>query len=303
MLDMKVNLAGVELNNPIVVASGTFGFGREFADYFPLSELGGICVKGLTVKRREGNPSPRIAETPSGILNSVGLQNPGVDYFCAHEMPWLKEQGTKIIANISGNTLEEYAELSEKVSAAGVDLIEVNISCPNVKHGGLAFGTMPESAAAATKAVKEHATVPVMVKLSPNVTSIVDIAKACEDAGADALSLINTLLGMRIDLNSRRPILHNNTGGLSGPAVLPVAVRCLWQVKDAVSIPLLGMGGVSKGEDAVELMMAGANAVAVGTACFTDPRTPVLVKEGLKAWCEARGIEAVSSLTGTVKPW
>ena len=303
MLDMKVNLAGVELNNPIVVASGTFGFGREFADYFPLSELGGICVKGLTVKRREGNPSPRIAETPSGILNSVGLQNPGVDYFCAHEMPWLKEQGTKIIANISGNTLEEYAELSEKVSAAGVDMIEVNISCPNVKHGGLAFGTMPESAAAATKAVKEHATVPVMVKLSPNVTSIVDIAKACEDAGADALSLINTLLGMRIDLNSRRPILHNNTGGLSGPAVLPVAVRCLWQVKDAVSVPLLGMGGVSKGEDAVELMMAGATAVAVGTACFTDPRTPVLVKEGLKNWCEARGIEAVSSLTGTVKPW
>ena len=303
MLDMKVNLAGVELNNPIVVASGTFGFGREFADYFPLSELGGICVKGLTVKRREGNPSPRIAETPSGILNSVGLQNPGVDYFCAHEMPWLKEQGTKIIANISGNTLEEYAELSEKVSAAGVDLIEVNISCPNVKHGGLAFGTMPESAAAATRAVKEHATVPVMVKLSPNVTSIVDIAKACEDAGADALSLINTLLGMRIDLNSRRPILHNNTGGLSGPAVLPVAVRCLWQVKDAVSVPLLGMGGVSKGEDAVELMMAGATAVAVGTACFTDPRTPVLVKEGLKNWCEARGIEAVSSLTGTVKPW
>ena len=303
MLDMKVNLAGVELNNPIVVASGTFGFGREFADYFPLSELGGICVKGLTVKRREGNPSPRIAETPSGILNSVGLQNPGVDYFCAHEMPWLKEQGTKIIANISGNTLEEYAELSEKVSAAGVDMIEVNISCPNVKHGGLAFGTMPESAAAATKAVKEHATVPVMVKLSPNVTSIVDIAKACEDAGADALSLINTLLGMRIDLNSRRPILHNNTGGLSGPAVLPVAVRCLWQVKDAVSVPLLGMGGVSKGEDAVELMMAGATAVAVGTACFTDPRTPVLVKEGLKNWCEARGIDAVSSLTGTVKPW
>lgn len=303
MLDMKVNLAGVELSNPIVVASGTFGFGREFADYFPLSELGGICVKGLTVKRREGNPSPRIAETPAGILNSVGLQNPGVDYFCSHEMPWLKQQGTKIIANISGNTLEEYAELAEKVSAAGVDLIEVNISCPNVKHGGLAFGTMPESAAAATKAVKEHATVPVMVKLSPNVTSIVDIAKACEDAGADALSLINTLLGMRIDLNSRRPILHNNTGGLSGPAVLPVAVRCLWQVKDAVSVPLLGMGGVSKGEDAVELMMAGASAVAVGTACFTDPRTPVLVKEGLRKWCEERGIDSVSTLTGTVKPW
>lgn len=303
MLDMRVNLAGVELSNPIVVASGTFGFGREFADYFPLSELGGICVKGLTVKRRDGNPAPRIAETPSGILNSVGLQNPGVDAFCEKEMPWLRQQGTKIIANISGNTLDEYRELAEKVSAAGVDLIEVNISCPNVKAGGLAFGTMPESAAAATKAVKDAATVPVMVKLSPNVTSIVDIAKACEDAGADALSLINTLLGMRIDLNSHRPILRNNTGGLSGPAVLPVAVRCLWQVSNAVKVPLLGMGGVSRGEDAVELMIAGASAVAVGTACFTDPRTPVLVKQGLAAWAESHGIEKIASLTGTVKSW
>lgn len=303
MLDMKVNLAGVELNNPIVVASGTFGFGREFAEYFPLSELGGICVKGLTVKRRDGNPAPRIAETPSGILNSVGLQNPGVDAFCEKEMPWLRQQGTKIIANISGNTLEEYTELAEKVSAAGVDMIEVNISCPNVKSGGLAFGTMPESAAAATAAVKKAATVPVMVKLSPNVTSITDIAKACEDAGADALSLINTLLGMRIDLNTRRPILKNNTGGLSGPAVLPVAVRCLWQVRNAVKVPLLGMGGVSRGEDAVELMMAGASAVAVGTACFTDPRTPVLVKNGLAAWAEAHGVSAISSLTATVNPW
>lgn len=303
MPDMKVNLAGVELNNPIVVASGTFGFGREFSEYFPISELGGICVKGLTVKRRDGNPAPRIAETPSGILNSVGLQNPGVDAFCEKEMPWLKQQGTKIIANISGNTLEEYEELAEKVSAAGVDMIEVNISCPNVKSGGLAFGTMPESAAAATRAVKRAATVPVMVKLSPNVTSIVDIAKACEDAGADALSLINTLLGMRIDLNTRRPILRNNTGGLSGPAMLPVAVRCLWQVSGAVKIPLLGMGGVSRGEDAAELMMAGASAVAVGTACFTDPRTPVLVKNGLAEWAKAHGVERIAALTGTVKPW
>lgn len=303
MLDMKVELAGVTLENPIVVASGTFGFGQEFSEYFSLSELGGICVKGLTVKRRDGNPAPRIAETPAGILNSVGLQNPGVDAFCQEQMPWLRKQGTKIIANISGNTLEEYRELAEKVSDAGVDLIEVNISCPNVKAGGLAFGTMPESAAAATRAVKQGATVPVMVKLSPNVTSIVDIARACEDAGADALSLINTLLGMRIDVNTRKPILKNNTGGLSGPAVLPVAVRCLWQVKQAVSIPLLGMGGVSRGVDAAELMMAGATAVAVGTACFTDPRTPVLVKQELKTWAEAQGIEKISSLTGSVKSW
>ena len=218
-------------------------------------------------------------------------------------MPWLRQQGTRIIANISGNTLEEYAELSEKVSAAGVDLIEVNISCPNVKCGGLAFGTQPDSAAAATRAVKEHATVPVMVKLSPNVTSIVDIAKAAEGAGADALSLINTLLGMRIDLNTRRPILKNNTGGLSGPAVLPVAVRCLWQVKNAVKIPLLGMGGVSCGEDAIELMMAGASAVAVGTACFTDPRAPMQVLDGMKQWAETHGVTEISSLTGTVQPW
>ena len=302
MPDMRVNLAGVELKNPVVVASGTFGFGREFSEYFPLSNLGGICVKGLTVHRRDGNPSPRIAETPSGILNSVGLQNPGVDAFCEKEMPWLRQQGTRIIANISGNTLEEYAELSEKVSDAGVDLIEVNISCPNVKCGGLAFGTQPESAAAATKAVKEHAKVPVIVKLSPNVTSIVDIAKAAEDAGADALSLINTL-GMRIDLNTRRPILKNNTGGLSGPAVLPVAVRCLWQVSGAVSIPLLGMGGVSRGEDAVELMMAGASAVAVGTACFTDPRAPMQVLHGMETWAEQHGVAQIASLTGTLQPW
>lgn len=303
MPDMRVNLAGVELKNPVVVASGTFGFGREFSEYFPLSNLGGICVKGLTVHRRDGNPSPRIAETPSGILNSVGLQNPGVDAFCEKEMPWLRQQGTRIIANISGNTLEEYAELSEKVSDAGVDLIEVNISCPNVKCGGLAFGTQPESVAAATKAVKEHAKVPVIVKLSPNVTSIVDIAKAAEDAGADALSLINTLLGMRIDLNTRRPILKNNTGGLSGPAVLPVAVRCLWQVSGAVSIPLLGMGGVSRGEDAVELMMAGASAVAVGTACFTDPRAPMQVLHGMETWAEQHGVAQIASLTGTLQPW
>ncbi|MDD6024367.1 MAG: dihydroorotate dehydrogenase [Oscillospiraceae bacterium] len=303
MPDMKVNLAGVELSNPIVVASGTFGFGREFADYYPLSELGGICVKGLTVKRRDGNPAPRIAETPAGILNSVGLQNPGVDYFCAHEMPWLKQQGTKIIANISGNTLEEFAELTEKVSAAGVDMIEVNISCPNVKCGGLAFGTQPESAAEVTRVVKKYATVPVMVKLSPNVTSIVDIAKAAEDAGADALSLINTLLGMRIDLNTRRPILKNNTGGMSGPAVLPVAVRCVWQVANAVSIPLLGMGGVSRGEDAAELMMAGATAVAVGTANFTDPRAAYLVKQQLAAWADSHGVSDIATLTKTVKAW
>ncbi len=303
MPDMQVNLAGVTLRNPIVVASGTFGFGREFADYYPLKELGAICVKGLTLYRRDGNPSPRIAETPGGILNSVGLQNPGVDAFCKTEMPWLREQGTKVIANISGNTLEEFEELSEKVSAAGVDMIEVNISCPNVKCGGLSFGTQPESAAAATRAVKKYATAPVMVKLSPNVTSIVDIARAAEDAGADALSLINTLLGMRIDLGTRRPVLKNNTGGLSGPAILPVAVRCIWQVKNAVRIPLLGIGGVKSGADAAELMIAGATAVAVGTANFTDPMAAIQVKAQLMDWAEKNRVERISDLTGTVETW
>ena len=304
MTDMKVTLAGVELKNPIVVASGTFGFGHEYGEFFDLSELGGICVKGLTVKKRDGNPSPRIAETPSGILNAVGLQNPGVDVFCAEEMPFLRKFDTKIIANISGNTLEEYAELSEKVNAAGVDMIEVNISCPNVKAGGMAFGTDPRSAAAATEAVKSKAgNVPVMTKLSPNVTDIVEIAKAVEAAGADALSLINTLLGMRIDLRTRRPIIRNNTGGLSGPAVFPIAVRMVWQVANAVKIPLLGMGGVNSGADAAELMMAGASAVAVGTALFADPYAPVRIRKELEEFCESQGVEKVSDLTGTVKTW
>ncbi|MDD3164719.1 MAG: dihydroorotate dehydrogenase [Oscillospiraceae bacterium] len=303
MTDLRVNLAGVMLKNPIVVASGTFGFGHEFADYYDLSELGAICAKGLTVAKKDGNPPPRIAETPSGILNSVGLQNPGVDYFCAHEMPYLKQSGTKIIANISGNTLDEFTELAEKVSAAGVDLIEVNISCPNVKCGGLAWGTQPESAAAATAAVKKAATVPVIVKLSPNVTDITAIARAVEAAGADAVSLINTILGMRIDVNTRRPVLRNNMGGLSGPAVLPVAVRMIYQVACAVKIPILGMGGVASGADAAELMLAGATAVAVGTALFQNPYAPIHVRDELQAYLEQHNIPAASALTGAVMPY
>lgn len=303
LVNTQVTLAGVSLKNPIVPASGTFGFGREYAEYFDLSELGGICVKGLTLKPREGNPCPRIAETPAGMLNSVGLQNPGVDAFVEKELPWLREQGTKIIANLSGNTVEEYAILSEKLSVPGVSMLEVNISCPNVKHGGLAFGTMPESAAAATKAVKDHTHLPVMVKLSPNVTDITEIARAVEAEGADAVSLINTLLGMRIDLVTRRPILKNNTGGLSGPAVLPVAVRCVHQVYQAVKIPILGMGGVSTGQDAAELMMAGAAAVGVGTATISDPMAPVRILEELTEFCDAQGVKNVSELTGTLEVW
>lgn len=302
-VNTQVELAGVLLKNPIVPASGTFGFGREYAQYFELSRLGGICVKGLTIKPREGNPCPRIAETPAGMLNSVGLQNPGVDAFVEKELPWLRTQGTRIIANLSGNTLEEYAALAEKLSVPGVDMLEVNISCPNVKHGGLAFGTMPESAAAATKEVKSHTHLPVMVKLSPNVTDITEIARAVEAEGADAVSLINTLLGMRIDLKTRRPILRNNTGGLSGPAVLPVAVRCVHQVYQAVKIPILGMGGVSSGEDAAELMMAGAVAVGVGTATISDPAASMRILEELTAFCAENNIGDIAALTGTLEVW
>ena len=268
-VDLSVTLAGMTMKNPVAVASGTFGFGREYGQFYDLSELGAICVKGLTAQRREGNPAPRIAETPMGILNSVGLQNPGVDDFITHELPFLRQYDVKIIANISGNTPEEYGQMCDKLSEAGVDMIEVNISCPNVKAGGLAYGTRPELAAEVTGVAKAHAgKVPVMVKLSPNVTDITEIARAVADAGADALSLINTLRGMRIDVNTRRPILKMNTGGLSGPAVLPVAVRMVWEVANAVPLPILGMGGVASGEDAAQLMLAGAAAVAVGTACY-----------------------------------
>ena len=302
-IDLRVNLAGVELKNPVVVASGTFGFGREYGQFYDLSELGGICVKGLTAQRREGNPAPRIAETPMGILNSVGLQNPGVDAFIETELPFLRRYDVKVIANISGNTPEEYGVMCEKLSAAGVDMIEVNISCPNVKAGGLAYGTKPELAAEVTEIAKRHATVPVMVKLSPNVTDITEIARAVEGAGADALSLINTLRGMRIDVNTGRPVLKMNTGGLSGPAVLPVAVRMVWEVANAVKLPILGMGGVSKGEDAAQLMLAGASAVAVGTALFADPFAPIRVRDELETIAERKGLDRVSGLTGGVKVW
>ncbi|MBU5434079.1 dihydroorotate dehydrogenase [Pseudoflavonifractor sp. MSJ-37] len=303
-LDMSVCLAGMTMKNPVVVASGTFGFGREYSEFYDLSELGGICAKGLTLHGREGNPGPRIAETPMGILNSVGLQNPGVDAFIAHELPFLRQYDTKVIANISGNSPEEYGVMCEKLAGAGVDMIEVNISCPNVKAGGLAYGTRPELAAEVTEVAKVHSgPVPVMVKLSPNVTDITEIARAVESAGADALSLINTLRGMRIDIDSRRPILKMNTGGLSGPAVLPVAVRMVWEVSNAVKIPVLGMGGVSKGEDAAQMMLAGAAAVAVGTACFADPFAPLKVRDGLEAIALRQGLSAVSQLTGGVKPW
>ena len=301
-VDMRVTLAGMTMKNPVVVASGTFGFGREYSQFFDLSELGGICAKGLTLLPREGNPAPRIAETPMGILNSVGLQNPGVDAFIAEELPFLRQYDVKVIANISGNTPEEYGVMCEKLAGAGVDMIEVNISCPNVKAGGLAYGTRPELAAEVTEMAKSHAgNVPVMVKLSPNVTDITEIARAVEAAGADAVSLINTIRGMRIDVNTRRPILKMNTGGLSGPAVLPVAVRMVWEVSQAVKVPVLGMGGVSSAEDVVEMMLAGASAVEVGAANLVNPYACRDIIRELPSVMEKYKIENLKDIIGGAK--
>lgn len=300
-MDMTVNICGVELKNPLTTASGTFGFGHEYGEFFDLSMLGGIGVKGLTPHERLGNPAPRIAETPMGILNCVGLQNPGIDRFIEEQIPYLRRFDTKIIANVSGNTVEEYEGMVEKISAADVDLIELNISCPNVKCGGLAFGTRPDMVQEVVSAAKRKATRPLIVKLSPNVTDIAEIARAAVDAGADALSLINTLLGMRIDIEKRRPILSNVMGGLSGPAVFPVAVRMVYQVRKAVDVPIIGMGGIRTGRDIVEMLMAGADAVAIGTAMFADPLAPVKALDELTAWMDAHGVKSVRELSGAVE--
>ena len=301
---LKVNVCGVEFKNPVIPASGTYGYGREYECLYPLSKLGGISVKGTTLKPRQGNQGPRVAETPAGMLNSVGLQNGGAEKFLNYELPNLLTKDTRIIANIAGASIEECAELASLINPSAVDMVELNISCPNVKQGGAAFGTDCNVAAAVTAAVKkELPDKPLMVKLSPNVTSITDIAKAVEAAGADALSLINTLLGMRIDIKNRRPILRNNVGGLSGPAVFPVAVRMVWQTANAVKIPVVGMGGISTWEDAVEMMMAGASAVQVGAAIFADPYAPVKMIDGLEKYCEDNGIANISEIVGTVQPW
>ena len=300
---LETNFCGVKFKNPVIPASGTYGYGREYESLYPLSMLGGISVKGTTLHRREGNPGPRVAETPSGMLNSVGLQNGGVDKFINYELPNLRKSDIVVIANIAGSTVEECAELAAKVDETDVEMIELNISCPNVKQGGAAFGTDCNVAGAVTKAVREATKKPLMVKLSPNVTSITEIAKSVEANGADAVSLINTLLGMRIDIKTGRPILKNNVGGLSGPAVFPVAVRMVWQVANAVNIPVMGMGGIATWEDAVEIMMAGASAVQIGAAIFADPFTPIKVIEGLERFCIDNNISNISEIVGTVKPW
>ena len=303
MADLSVKIAGVEFNNPLIAASGTFGFGREYGELYPLENLGGISCKGITLKRRDGNPVPRVAETPSGMLNAVGLQNPGVDVFIKEDLPWLKQQNTVVIANIAGNTPEEYCEMAEKLSDTDIDMIEMNISCPNVKSGGVQFGTSCESVGAITDAVRRHCTKPLIVKLSPNVTDIVSIAKSAEANGADAISMINTLTGMRIDINTRRPIIRNNTGGMSGPAVFPIAVRMVWQVANAVKIPIIGMGGIATWQDAVEMLIAGASALQIGTVFFSDPYAPIKINEGINRFLDENGLKNVTELTGTIKPW
>lgn len=303
MSDLSINFAGVEFKNPIVPASGTFGFGREYENLYPLSKLGGISVKGMTLEQKAGNPAPRVAETPSGMLNSVGLQNQGVDYFIKNELPYLKEKDTIIIVNVAGSTIEDCATIAQRLDKTEIDMIELNISCPNVKQGGVAFGTSSQSASEITKAVRQSTSKPLMVKLSPNVTDITEIAKAVESSGADAVSLINTLLGMRIDIRTGRPILKNNVGGLSGPAVFPVALRMVWQVANAVNIPVCGMGGVTTYQDAVEMMMAGASLVQIGTAIFNEPYAPVNIINDLNDYLDNSNIDKISDIIGTVKPW
>lgn len=303
MADLSVKVAGVDFANPLIAASGTFGFGREFSEFYPLSTLGGISCKGITLQRRDGNPPPRIAETPSGILNAVGLQNPGVDVFINEDLPWLKQQNTTIIANIAGNTIEDYCQMAEKLSETNVDMIELNISCPNVKSGGVQFGTSCESVGQITREVRAHCKKPLVVKLSPNVTDIASIAQSAEANGADAISMINTLTGMKIDIHTRRPIIRNNTGGLSGAAVFPVAVRMVWQVSKAVSIPIIGMGGITTWEDAAEMLIAGATALQIGTVLFSDPYAPIKINEGLNRFLDENGVKSVTELTGTVRPW
>lgn len=303
MADLSVKIAGVPFKNPVITASGTFGFGREYNELYPISKLGGISCKGTTLHERPGNPPPRIAETPSGIINSVGLQNPGIDVFIEKDLPWLKEQNTTIIANIAGSQLSDYCETAEKLNDTNVDMIELNISCPNVKEGGASFGTSCAAAAEVTREVRRVSNKPLMIKLTPNVTDITEIARAVEAEGADAVSLINTLTGMRIDIKSRRPILRNNTGGMSGAAVFPVAVRMVWQVANAVNIPVVGMGGITTWQDAVEMMIAGANAIQVGTANFTDPFAPIKIIDGLNKYLDDNNISSVNDIVGTVIPW
>ncbi len=301
MINTKVNLAGVELKNPVMTASGTFGSGAEYSEFVDLNSLGAVVTKGVANVPWPGNPTPRIAEVYGGMLNAIGLQNPGIDVFVKRDIPFLKQYDTKIIVNVCGRTTEDYIEVVERLGDEPVDLLEINISCPNVKEGGIAFGQDPKAVEAITREVKKHAKQPVIMKLSPNVTDITVMAKAAEAGGADVLSLINTLTGMKIDINRRAFAIANKTGGMSGPAVKPVAVRMVYQVANAVSLPVIGMGGIATAEDALEFMMAGATAVSVGTANFYNPYATVEIVEGMEAFMEKQGVADIKDLIGCVK--
>ncbi|MFH1020973.1 MAG: dihydroorotate dehydrogenase [Pseudomonadota bacterium] len=297
--DLRITIGSLVCKNPVLTASGTFGYGKEFAPYVNLHHLGGVVVKGISLEPRRGNPPPRIVETAGGMLNAIGLENVGLDRFIAEKMPYLRGIGTRVIVNILGDSLEEYQRLSQRLSEVeGVSALEVNISCPNVKKGGVAFGTDPAMAEAVTRAVCAHSTLPVIVKLSPNVTDITRIARAVEAGGAQAVSLINTLLGMAIDVSSRRPRLANIVGGLSGPAIKPIALRMVWQVAQAVKIPVIGIGGITTTEDALEFLLAGATAIEVGTANFVNPRASQEIVEGLGRYVTGNGLAGISEVIG-----
>ena len=300
-MNMKVDLCGVTLNNPVMTASGTFGSGEEFSEFVDLNKLGAVVTKGVANVPWTGNPTPRVAEVYGGMLNAVGLQNPGIDLFIQRDIPFLKKYDTKIIVNVCGHSTEEYIEVVERLRDQPVDLLEINISCPNVKEGGIAFGQNPKAVEAITKEMKKHAAQPVIMKLSPNVTDITEMARAAEAGGADGLSLINTITGMKIDINRRCFVLANRTGGMSGPAIHPVAVRMVYQTAQAVKLPIIGMGGIMNAEDAIEMILAGATAVSVGTANFTNPRVTEEIVEGIQSYMERYQVNDIKELVGAVQ--
>lgn len=300
-MNMKVNIAGVEWKNPVTVASGTFGSGAEFAEYVDLNQLGAVTTKGVANVPWSGNPTPRVAETYGGMMNAIGLQNPGIDLFCERDIPYLRQYDTKIVVNVCGKSTEDYCEVVERLANEDIDMMEINISCPNVKEGGIAFGQNPKAAEEITKAVKKYAKQPVIMKLSPNVTSIAEMAKAVEAGGADAVSLINTLTGMKIDIHRKTFALANKTGGVSGPAIHPIAVRMVYEASNAVNIPIIGMGGIAKPEDAIEMILAGASAVSVGTANFHNPGVTMEIVDGIEAYMKQHGFETIKDMVGIVR--
>ncbi|MCR5609903.1 MAG: dihydroorotate dehydrogenase [Lachnospiraceae bacterium] len=301
MSSMKVNIAGVELNNPVMTASGTFGSGMEYADFVDLNKLGGVITKGVANVPWQGNPTPRIAETYGGMINAVGLQNPGIDTFIERDIPFLQKYDCKTVINVCGRSTKDYIEVVEKLADQPIDMMEINISCPNVKEGGIAFGQNPKAVEEITREIKKYAKQPVIMKLSPNVTDITEIARAAECGGADALSLINTITGMRININRRTFAVANKTGGLSGPAIMPVAIRMVYQVANAVKLPVIGMGGISTASDAIEFLMAGATAICVGTANFNNPYATVEIVDGIKDFLEKNNIDDINDIIGCVK--